>query len=79
VSVDGGARWQAARLGPDLGRYSFRRWTAQAPAPAPGPLTLMARCTSTAGVTQPMTPVWNPGGYLRGNVERTTILVGEPA
>ena len=28
VSTDGGGRWDDARLDPDLGRYSFRRWRA---------------------------------------------------
>ena len=27
-SADGGATWQPAKLGSDLGRYSFREWTA---------------------------------------------------
>src|SRR5690606_18923028 len=26
VSADGGRNWQAAHLGEDLGRYSFREW-----------------------------------------------------
>ncbi|MFX4899033.1 oxidase, partial [Acinetobacter baumannii] len=26
VSADGGQTWQEARLGADLGRYSFREW-----------------------------------------------------
>src|SRR3979490_3619707 len=27
VSIDGGKTWTAARLGKDLGKYSFREWT----------------------------------------------------
>jgi DMSO/TMAO reductase YedYZ molybdopterin-dependent catalytic subunit len=79
VSSDGGRSWRPARLGSDLGRYSFRRWTAVLDAPAPGPLALLARATSSAGVTQPMRPIWNPSGYLRGNVELTTLRVGGAA
>jgi DMSO/TMAO reductase YedYZ molybdopterin-dependent catalytic subunit len=74
VSADGGRSWGTARLGPDLGRYSFRTWEAERPLPR-GRAVLMARCTSTAGVTQPMTPNWNPGGYLRCCVEPVTVTV----
>lgn len=79
ASADGGRSWQAATLGPDLGRYSFRRWDARLPLPTGATATLMARCTSAAGVTQAMTPIWNPGGYLRGHVEPVTVRVGGAA
>src|SRR5262249_22450182 len=36
LSTDGGATWQRAQLGPDLGRYSFREWSAAWTPPAPG-------------------------------------------
>jgi DMSO/TMAO reductase YedYZ molybdopterin-dependent catalytic subunit len=72
VSADGGGHWQVARLGADMGRYSFRRFDA-AITPPRGLARLMARCTSTAGITQPMAPIWNPGGYQRGNVETTQV------
>ncbi|OYU14137.1 MAG: oxidase [Alphaproteobacteria bacterium PA4] len=68
VSGDGGANWVDARLGLDMGRYSFRRFDAVLQ-PARGAAVLMARCTSTAGVTQPLTGLWNPGGYMRVQVE----------
>ncbi|MDE8651214.1 molybdopterin-dependent oxidoreductase [Novosphingobium album (ex Liu et al. 2023)] len=74
VSSDGGHSWRPATLGPDHGKYSFRRWDARVPLARPGRIRLMARCTSTAGVTQPMAPVWNPSGFMRANVEVTTIL-----
>ena len=41
-----------------------------------GTTVLMSRCTNMAGVMQPMRPIWNPGGFMRGNVETTTIDVG---
>ncbi|MFZ4690719.1 MAG: molybdopterin-dependent oxidoreductase [Polymorphobacter sp.] len=74
VSTDGGASWTAAKLGPDAGKYSFRRFDAVL-APVRGLNQLMARCTSTSGAVQAMTPIWNPGGYLRGQVETTRVLV----
>jgi DMSO/TMAO reductase YedYZ molybdopterin-dependent catalytic subunit len=76
VSSDGGKSWRRATLGPDHGKYSFRRWDAQVPLTGRGAVTLMSRCWNTAGVAQPMTPVWNPGGFMRGNVETTNIVVG---
>ena len=75
LSVDGGRTWTDARLGRDEGRYSFRRFEAVLPAPAAGDLILLPRCTSVAGVTQSMDPIWNGGGYLRGQVEPTRISV----
>jgi DMSO/TMAO reductase YedYZ molybdopterin-dependent catalytic subunit len=72
VSADGGTTWRDAALGPDAGRYSFRRFDTIIAAPR-GATKLMARCTSTAGVTQPLTSIWNPGGYLRGQVETVAV------
>jgi len=34
LSTDGGTTWRATRLGPDIGKYSFRRWQAPGTAPA---------------------------------------------
>ena len=76
VSLDGGRTWLPTKLGPDHGKYSFRRWDAQVPLPRQGRIAFMSRCTSSAGVTQPMQPIWNPGGFMRGNIETTNIVVG---
>lgn len=75
VSADGGKTWLPATLGPDKGKYGFRRWDARVPVSAPGMVALMARCTSDKGETQPLQPIWNPGGFMRANVETTTIMV----
>lgn len=72
VSVDGGRNWQAATLGADHGPYSYRRFEAVL-APARGDAVLMARATNTKGVTQPMTGIWNPSGFMRGQVEATPV------
>ncbi len=71
-SPDGGASWRPARLGDDLGRYSFRQWTV-AFAPRPGPQTLLARATSRDGAIQPLEATWNPAGYRRNVVEAVHI------
>ena len=74
VSSDHGRTWRIADLGPDHGKYSFRRWDARVPLKRPGPIALMAKCTNQSGVTQSITPIWNPSGFMRSNVEITTIM-----
>jgi DMSO/TMAO reductase YedYZ molybdopterin-dependent catalytic subunit len=72
VSSDGGKSWLPAKLGQDLGKYSFREW--QRPVTlAAGPHELRVRATSNGGQTQPMTPLWNPAGYLRNVVETVRV------
>jgi DMSO/TMAO reductase YedYZ molybdopterin-dependent catalytic subunit len=75
LSTDGGATWSPAMLGRDEGTYSFRQWTAQVTAPASGTLTLLARCTNTAGVSQPMERNWNPNGFMQNGIERLGLAV----
>lgn len=73
VSTDAGRSWRDAKLGPDQGRYSFRRFDLEL-APAAGPqLTVMTRCTNIAGVAQPLEPNWNHSGYLRNVAESVTL------
>ena len=72
VSTDGGQTWAPAKLGQDLGKYSFREW--QLPVTlAAGPHELMVRATSNGGKTQPMKPLWNPAGYMRNVVETVRV------
>ena len=75
LSSDGGRSWTPAQLGPDLGKYSFRRFDGSVTPSARGPLALMARCTNASGVVQSMTPNWNPGGFMRGCVETTHVVL----
>jgi sulfite dehydrogenase len=72
VSTDGGKSWSDAKLGQDLGKYSFREWTLPVTLTA-GPHALMARATGNGGKTQPMQPLWDPAGYLRNVVETTNV------
>jgi len=61
--------WRAAVLGPDQGKYGFRRWSVEVAAPSSGTLTLQARCTNANGEAQLTEPNWNPGGVTKpGNV-----------
>ena len=72
VSIDGGKTWTAAKLGKDLGKYSFREWTLPVKLAA-GSHELKVRATNNAGDTQPMDPLWNPAGYLRNVVETVRV------
>ncbi len=64
VSVDDGATWQPARLAGENARYTWRRFEAQVDASKSESYLIMSRATDSAGRTQPMTPPWNPSGYL---------------
>src|SRR5882762_9990384 len=72
VSTDQGKTWAQAKLGADLGKYSFREW--QMPVRlAAGAHELKVRATSNGGEVQPMEPLWNPAGYLRNVVETVRV------
>ncbi|QGM44838.1 molybdopterin-dependent oxidoreductase [Methylocystis heyeri] len=72
LSADGGQSWREARLGEDLGRYSFREWQAELTLPR-GTHELMVRAINRIGQTQPVQPLWNPPGYLRNAVETVRV------
>src|SRR5450759_92880 len=72
LSTDGGKTWAQAKLGKDLGKYSFREW--QMPVRlAAGAHELKVRATSNSGEVQPMEPLWNGAGYLRNVVETARV------
>jgi sulfite dehydrogenase len=72
VSVDGGKIWTSAKLGKDIGKYSFREWQMSVRLAA-GAHELKVRATSNAGQVQPLEPRWNPAGYLRNVVETIRV------
>ena len=73
LSTDDGATWRRVQLGQDLGRYSFREWSATWIPPAAGDHRLMVRAFNAIGESQGATPLWNPAGYLRNVIERVTV------
>ncbi|HTI68034.1 MAG TPA: molybdopterin-dependent oxidoreductase [Caulobacteraceae bacterium] len=75
LSTDGGAHWRPTRLGPDLGRYSFREWSAAITLPR-GAHALAVRAINRAGQSQPMQALWNPAGYMRNAVETVRVRAG---
>ena len=74
VSSDGGKTFMPAKLGKDLGKYSFREWERELEL-VTGSHELKVRATNNAGETQPTEPRWNPAGYMRNVVETVRIMV----
>ena len=72
LSTDGGKTWAQAKLGKDLGKYSFREWLMPVRLAA-GAHELKVRATSNSGEVQPMEPLWNGAGYLRNVVETVRV------
>jgi sulfite dehydrogenase len=74
-SADGGNTWQAAQLGKDLGKYSFREWSTEFTPKGKGNAELRVRAVNRIGQSQPMSALWNPPGYMRNVVESTRVVV----
>lgn len=74
VSPDAGATWLVARLGEDLGRYSFREWRLPVDLP-PGTHDVLVRATANDGSIQPFSALWQPAGYMRNVVETVRLEV----
>ncbi|HEX3178000.1 MAG TPA: molybdopterin-dependent oxidoreductase [Methylomirabilota bacterium] len=76
VSDDDGATWRRASLGADLGRYSFREWSASWTPRQAGSARLLVRAFNAIGESQSREPRWNPAGYLRNVIESIDVQVG---
>jgi len=74
VSLDGGASWRGARLGRDLGRYSWRQWRYDFK-PQAGSVTVLARAVARDGATQSEKLIHNPAGYHHNVVQRADYHV----
>ena len=72
LSSDGGGAWTPAELGKDLGKYSFRPWSAHLTLP-PGKHLLKVQAVGRDGERQPAEPRWNPAGYMRNVIETVTV------
>ncbi|OYY73057.1 molybdopterin-dependent oxidoreductase [Sphingomonas sp. 28-63-12] len=69
LSLTGGQSWQAARLGRDHGRYSFRGWDMTINSLPAGQHRLAVRATNSAGEHQFADAIWNPGGYMLSTID----------
>lgn len=72
-STDGGQSWRGAKLGEDLGRFSFREFTFGFN-PEKGAHDLRVRAWNRSGQSQPMEALWQPAGYMRNVVESVKVL-----
>ena len=72
-SADGGQTWREASLGADYGKYSFREWTCQFTPQAAGKMELKCCAANRIGQSQPLSPLWNPSGYMRNVVESVHV------
>ena len=75
VSRDGGRVWEAAELGADLGRFSFRPWQYTTTLSATGVLALMARATNGQGTTQVSELIFNNPGYHNNVIQSVGLTV----
>jgi sulfite oxidase len=64
VSTDHGATWSAARLVGERAKYAWRRFEYAFKPPRAQSYLILSRATDAKGHTQPITPPWNPSGYL---------------
>lgn len=74
LSADDGQTWQSARLGEDLGRYSFREWRLGLSLQK-GSHRIKVRAETADGETQPFEQRWQPAGYMRNVVEAIRLEV----
>lgn len=73
LSADGGQTWREATLGSDLGKYSFREWTCEFTPQAAGSYELKCCANNRIGQSQPLSPLWNPSGYMRNVIESVHV------
>jgi len=75
VSTDLGASWQEARLGKDLGRFSFREFALSVPTKEAGAKVVMARAISRSGEMQVEQLIHNPAGYHHNVIQRLYVEI----
>jgi DMSO/TMAO reductase YedYZ molybdopterin-dependent catalytic subunit len=73
VSTDGGKTWSDARLGNDLGKFSWRQWRMDWTPPEKGNFKLMVKAVSNDGAEQ-VTEQWNRSGYQRDVIESVEVV-----
>lgn len=75
VSLDEGAHWHEAVLGPDLGRYAWRQWRFGFTPSGPGLQSVSVRAIARDGATQPGALIQNPAGYHHNIVQKADYHV----
>jgi sulfite oxidase len=74
VSLDEGATWYQANLGPAFSRWAWRQWSLTVDTEA-GASTVTARAWDSTGATHPESAasLWNPRGYVNNSWARVHI------
>ncbi len=72
-SWNSGKNWDPAKLGGDLGKYSFREWKTDDFKLPRGKHELKVRAVNRIGQSQPLEALWNPAGYMRNVVETIRV------
>ncbi len=75
VSKDNGSTWTLARLGKERERYAWQSFEHEFTITKPGSYLLMARATDDKGNVQPVSPNWNPSGYLWNVIDKVRVNV----
>lgn len=75
VSADNGATWTLAKLGKEREKYAWQSFEHTFNLTKPGSYLIMARATDSNGHVQPVSPQWNPSGYLWNVIDKVRIHV----
>ena len=75
ISLDNGQTWQAAKLGKDQAKYTWRQFEFEWKPTEVGSFLVMARATDDKGRMQPVVAQWNPSGYLYNVIDRVRVNV----
>jgi DMSO/TMAO reductase YedYZ molybdopterin-dependent catalytic subunit len=75
LSIDFGATWLAAELGPPANSGSWQNWRLDVTFPQAGYYEVWSRATDSAGVAQPFAVAWNPRGYVGNAMHRVAVRV----
>lgn len=77
VSQDRGKHWQRAAVDLPHKDGGWQGFSAPIIASGRRPIEIWSRATDSEGNTQPLTPDWNPAGYLYNAVDRISVKVVE--
>lgn len=75
VTVDGGATWAPATLGPVVDRWAWRGWSFPWDVAAPGAYVVQARAADATGRHQPDAQPWNRGGFANTAPHQVEVTV----
>lgn len=79
LSTDQAKTWTLAILEKPHADGGWQAFQAQVLIPKDAkPFVILSRATDVTGATQPLTPEWNPGGYLRNSVDSVHLEVLKP-